>query len=394
MKSILKSIGFAATAAGFAWATSASGATFTVTNTNDSGAGSFRQAVLDANAAAGTDNIDFVVTGTIVLTTGELVISDSVIVNGPGPANLTVSGNNASRIFRLDSVAAKTVGIGGMTITGGNASGNGGAILNGGGNLQLGNVRITGNTATGEGGAIYNAYFGGGNELAIGYSEISSNSANKNGAIYFIGYILRIANSTIAFNTATDSVGAILLQFAEAEIRNSTIVGNSANFVGGIQAQDSTLTLESTIVASNTDSTGINDINRTGSGTVNASNSLFHEDVTATSVINGTNTGNLIGISPGLDVLGNSGGQTLAMRPQAGSPVIGVGSNSQGYPTDQRGPGFARDAGGAVDIGAIQRALPQPPAIVAVPVPTLGLVPLAVLAALLGLLGAGLRRRR
>lgn len=59
-----------------------------------------------------------------------------------------------------------------------------------------------------------------------------------------------------------DSVGAILLQFAEAEIRNSTIVGNSANFVGGVQAQDSTLTLESTILAGNTDSAGINDINR------------------------------------------------------------------------------------------------------------------------------------
>jgi hypothetical protein len=34
-------------------------ATFTVTNTNDSGAGSLRQAVLDANAAAGADTIVF-----------------------------------------------------------------------------------------------------------------------------------------------------------------------------------------------------------------------------------------------------------------------------------------------------------------------------------------------
>lgn len=393
MTTIPKGLGFAVATAGLAWAASASGATFTVTNTNDGGPGSFRQAVLDANTALGADIIDFAVAGTIVLTTGELVIGDSVIVNGPGPANLTVSGNNASRIFRLDSVAPKTVAIGGMTLTGGNASGNGGAILNGGGNLQLANVRITGNTATGEGGAIYNAYFGSGNELTIGYSEISYNFANKNGAIYFIGYILRIANSTIAFNTATDSVGAILLQFAEAEIRNSTIVGNSANFVGGIQAQDSTLTLESTIVASNTDSTGINDINRLGANPTNAINSLFHEDVTATSVINGTNTGNLIGLSPVLEVLGNSGGQTLAMRPQAGSPVIGVGSNSQGYAFDQRGPGFPRNAGGAVDIGAVQRALPAPPT-ASVPVPALGLVPLALLAAMVGLLGAGLRRRR
>src|SRR6185295_18755785 len=34
-------------------------ATFTVTSTNDAGAGSLRQAIIDANAAAGTDLIDF-----------------------------------------------------------------------------------------------------------------------------------------------------------------------------------------------------------------------------------------------------------------------------------------------------------------------------------------------
>ncbi len=44
-------------------ATSASGATFTVTNTNDSGAGSLRQAILDANSNAGSDTIAFNVSG-------------------------------------------------------------------------------------------------------------------------------------------------------------------------------------------------------------------------------------------------------------------------------------------------------------------------------------------
>src|SRR5947207_15931209 len=37
--------------------------TFTVTNTNDSGAGSLRQAILDANANLGTDSICFSVPG-------------------------------------------------------------------------------------------------------------------------------------------------------------------------------------------------------------------------------------------------------------------------------------------------------------------------------------------
>src|SRR5262245_21489636 len=56
-------------------------ATFTVTNTNDSGSGSLRQAVLDANAAVGTDNIvfdaSFNTSQTITLTTGEIVLSNS-----------------------------------------------------------------------------------------------------------------------------------------------------------------------------------------------------------------------------------------------------------------------------------------------------------------------------
>ena len=38
-------------------------ATYTVTNTNDSGPGSLRQAILDANAAAGLDTIAFNVSG-------------------------------------------------------------------------------------------------------------------------------------------------------------------------------------------------------------------------------------------------------------------------------------------------------------------------------------------
>src|SRR5437773_409242 len=42
--------------------------TFTVTSTANSGAGTLRQAILDANAAAGADTIVFAVTGTGVKT--------------------------------------------------------------------------------------------------------------------------------------------------------------------------------------------------------------------------------------------------------------------------------------------------------------------------------------
>ena len=78
-------------------------ATFTVINTNDSGAGSLRQAILDANASAGLDDIDFNIpttdagygnwTGTtdywwkIILASDLPVITESVNINGFSQTN-------------------------------------------------------------------------------------------------------------------------------------------------------------------------------------------------------------------------------------------------------------------------------------------------------------------
>src|SRR3954447_12626606 len=79
----------------------AEAATFTVTNTNDAGAGSLRDAIDQANLAVGADSITFAptVTGTIQLTTGELAIVDSVNIVGPGASKLTVNGGGANRVF-------------------------------------------------------------------------------------------------------------------------------------------------------------------------------------------------------------------------------------------------------------------------------------------------------
>ena len=73
-------------------------APFIVTNTNDSGAGSLRQALAGANDG---DTISFGVTGTITLSTGELVVDKSLTINGPGSDNLTVEGSHASRVFHV-----------------------------------------------------------------------------------------------------------------------------------------------------------------------------------------------------------------------------------------------------------------------------------------------------
>ncbi len=385
----------------FAIAPAASAANYVVSSLADSGPGTLRDAVGLANGTPGVpDTITFTVTGNLVLTSGELIVTDTLSIDGPGARALTIDGNINGRLFQIQNNTTN-FSLSGVTLTRGLTNGNGGAILNNGGNLTLSFVRITDNQAGGEGGAIYDGYqpdVGGNsvNFLTISNSELSINRAGKNAGIFHSGYELRIDNSTIHNNIAGDSVGGILEQGGFATIRNTTITGNNAQVaVGGFQSQDSTVTFESVLFADNADPTGANDINRIGTGTVNATNSLFEEDISlAPAVINGTNSGNLIAVDAQMPLaVSNNGGPTNSLRPPPASPAIGAGSNSQAYAFDQRGPGFDRDAGGAVDIGAIQQALPAPPVNPVVPVPGPGGALLALLAALLASFGARRFRR-
>src|SRR5437870_11138631 len=95
-----------------------------VTNTNDSGAGSLRQALADAN---NNDTIDATgISGVITLTTGQLLVDKSVTINGAGADLLAVDGNAAGRVFFI--TLGETVTISGFTIRNGNAGNAGGGI--------------------------------------------------------------------------------------------------------------------------------------------------------------------------------------------------------------------------------------------------------------------------
>jgi len=130
---------------------SANATTYHVTNSNDAGAGSLRQAILDANANPGADTIDATgITGTINITS-ELAITDALTINGPGAALLNVHGiadfANNFRVFNIANVAAS---LSGLTVSGGYlkvfAPGiNGAGILNAG-QLNVINCTVSGNT--------------------------------------------------------------------------------------------------------------------------------------------------------------------------------------------------------------------------------------------------------
>lgn len=167
--------------------------TFTVLNDADSGAGSLRQAILDANASPGQDSINFALAAdTISLTGGQIVITDDLEIKGPGADDLSIKGDG-DRIFAVVSAAfaddpdglyspptpaqlsgAPTVSIERLSMENGlavNAIGYdpgggfafGGAIYNMGGTLHLERANLSDNMATGglsAGGAIANEFGG------------------------------------------------------------------------------------------------------------------------------------------------------------------------------------------------------------------------------------------
>jgi hypothetical protein len=134
---------------------------FSVTNINDDGSGSLRQAIIDSNGTTGPNEIDFAVglSGTITLTRELMIQNNAVSIVGPGQNTLSVSGNGNSRVFEVAS--GISVSLTGMTITGGMSS-DGGGVSNAG-TLTLSNCTLSRNASPnsigpfgGRGGGILN----------------------------------------------------------------------------------------------------------------------------------------------------------------------------------------------------------------------------------------------
>ncbi len=133
-------------------------ANFFVISTSDvvdatDGVLTLREAIIETSTQAGTDNIFFSVNGAITLTRGELGINSDLNIYGNGAPFLTISGNNASRVFNASS---GTVLLSGLTIANGQATGtDGGGIFNNG-NLTVQFCTFSGNSARFGGGDISN----------------------------------------------------------------------------------------------------------------------------------------------------------------------------------------------------------------------------------------------
>jgi predicted outer membrane repeat protein len=225
------------------------GATFVVSNLSDSGAGSLRQAILDANAAPGADVIDISVAGTVSLLSALPAIIDAVTIQGPGPGHFAVDGNDAVRVLDIASV---DVTIAGITIQRGNVSGAGanGAGIRSTGNLTLTHVELLSNTAQSQGGGVS---VGGNLVLADSHFRNNRSTSGTGGALRSNSAAI-ISRTTFLANTSWGDGGAIfaLGNFAVSDglFQDNACLAGSCD--GGALFSFSRTTLDNTDFLSNT----------------------------------------------------------------------------------------------------------------------------------------------
>jgi CSLREA domain-containing protein len=364
-------------------AASAEAADFTVTSLADDGGGAattLREAVALANDVNSNDRVLFQsgLSGTITLAGSQIMIGPpgmgDLEVVGPGADVLTVSGNNALRVFYVYSDSAT---ISGLSIVSGNAgSGPGGGIYGRMTPLTIRDSTLSGNT-TSNGGIAGGGVFSDTGTLTIQDSAITGNTATggNGGGVAQYNVSITIESSTISGNTAAGSGGGVYRASGNnGTIRSSTIAGNHAGtFGGGVRSNlnGSGPVLTNTIVADNT--APVNPDIR-GDDTFSMTFSLIENPSGAP--VSSTEIGsNFFNIEPGLGPLADNGGPTQTLKPAFDSPVVDKGSEPT-FTSDQRGiprpfdvPAIADSNygnGNAADIGAVELTLaeataPEPP---------------------------------
>ena len=266
----------------------------TVTNTNDGGPGSLRDAIA-ATPAGGT--VNFALSGcpcAIILTGGELLITKNLTIFGPGAEQLTISGNSSSRVFRITGPNIPSpnivVVLDGLKIANGRVEQNspspssdlgGGGILSVNALLTIRNFVVSNNFAGKFGGGISSM---GNSDLTVINSIISRNESNiGSGISFYSGYRSlkvidsvisdnkgtgffsfgggiysnfftnnQIINSTIARNEAAYASGAYIFQYSTVQIANSTFEGNTSNAAGTLVIQITNTSIINSTISGNT----------------------------------------------------------------------------------------------------------------------------------------------
>ena len=309
------------------FASASSATTYTVTtlddNTNTDGQVSLREAVMASttNAAVGDapagdasgDVINFAIPGTILLTQGQLMIGDDLVVNGMG---ITIDAQSASRIFMVSTSEAValndltltgggSVAQGGavysvaeLTISGGSISDNvtsgsaatdgGGGVYNDGGDLTLDGVSIADNEAAGGSSSGGGVFHNGGTTTITGGSFVGNFAPRAGGGIEAAtGGTITIDGTDFTGNstgTAPGNGGAIHVTAGDVDVTGGDVTNNSAASEGGGFWNNAgwTMTVDGTSFSGN---------NAQGDAADNGGGALFNNGGTLM-VMNASITGN------------------------------------------------------------------------------------------------------
>jgi beta-glucanase (GH16 family) len=355
-----------------------------VTTAADAGAGSLRLA-LASLPANGTVTFDPSLAGqTIVLTSGVLVLSKNVTIDATAAPGITVSGNDADRVFIVNAGVAAQIRH--LAVSHGYGFDLAGGILNNGSltldhcTVRDSQVAAAANDFWKGGGGIYN---GDGSTLVLRDSTVSGNTTQlvDGGGVYaFFNAQVTIERSTISGNVA-GNVGGGIRSLAQVTVRNSTLSGNTATawhggavfhtdgvmslvnttvtanlsagpsaiFVGTFTAASASLSLANSVIADNPGSSGCF-VGAFGSGAVSLT-SGGHNVLTDASCAPGPSD-QVVG-SAALGLLANNGGPTATHALLDGSPAIDAADALLCPATDQRG--VPRPQGPACDVGAFER---------------------------------------
>lgn len=237
-------------------------ATLTVVNNTSSGAGSLRQALLDA---APGDTIDFAASlSGATIRAGHLgvglLLSKNVVIDGSAlPARVSISGDSDGdgvgdvRVIFVDENVSATLK--NLVIARGRTPGTGAGILNGG-TLTLENCEVSQSTSTADnGGGIYS--YG---PMTVTGSVVSGNKAGQvGGGIYVAGTDVTLTNTTVSGNNGPAGGGGIFV--APIATGTLTVVGGSISDNttlqegGGILNQGLAANLSGTLVSGNASTT-------------------------------------------------------------------------------------------------------------------------------------------
>jgi len=351
---------YANNGAWWSFTTSCNISLITVSNINDSGSRSLRQAI-NGICPGGTINFDSSLAGQTITLNSTLWVPKDMTINGSGlTSKIRISGNNNVTVFRVLGFA---VSFNNLMITKGNSGNGAGGGIQTRGTLNIANSVISENSG-GLGGGIQNlgtlsitnstflnnfAIQGGGianmGPLNITNSTFYSNLAKDGGAILNRS-TLGITNSTFSNNAASQGGGGIINDVGTVSTTNSTFSGNTAPNGGAIY-NSGTLDVVNTILANS--SSGADCYNDNSNGTIgkNLNNLVEINSASPNHCESPAFTGD-----PMLGSLANHGGPTQTMALLPGSPAINTGNNASCPSTDQRG--VIRPKGAGCDIGAYE----------------------------------------